>query len=129
MVNEGIPDIQKTDVDTLRLRSSVSASLPPMAVVSSDPLSGYSTKAADAAQKAYETGLSYDETRANLKRNKMLSKAEDRMIESGMREMSKSAAKRQRAQARNRVMGRNRYTDRFAGEVMGLGKDVFKVLK
>ena len=129
MVNEGIPEIQKTDVETLRLRSKVAASLPAMAAVSSDPLSGYSTKAADAAQLAYETGLSYDETRANLKRNKILSKAEDRMIERGMREMGKNAAKRQRAQARNRVMGRNRYTDRFAGEVMGLGKDVFKVLK
>ena len=129
MVNEGIPEIQKTDVDTLRLRSKVAAALPPMADVSSDPLVGYSTKAADAAQLAYETGLSYDETRANLKRNKMVSKAEDRMIESGMRQMSKDAAKRQRGQARNRVMGRNRYINRYAGEVMGLGKDVFKVLK
>ena len=129
MGNEGIPEIQKTDVDTLRLRSKVAAALPAMADVSSDPLVGYSTKAADAAQLAYETGLSYDETRANLKRNKMLSKAEDRMIESGMRQMGKDAAKRQRGQARNRVMGRNRYINRYAGEVMGLGKDVFKVLK
>ena len=129
MVNEGIPEVRKTDVETLRLRSKVSAALPPLQNVSSDPLAGYSTKAADAAQLAYETGLSYGETRANLKRNKMVSKAEDKMIERGMREMGRNAEQRRRGQQRNRVMGRNRYIGRFAGEVMGLGKDVFKVLK
>ena len=44
MVNEGIPEVRKTDVETLRLRSKVAAALPPMQNVSSDPLVGYSTK-------------------------------------------------------------------------------------
>jgi len=129
MANEGIPEIQRTDVETLRLRTGISTALPPMADVSSDPLAGYSTKGADAAQLAFETGLSYGETRANLKRRQMISKQEERMIETGMRRMGKESEKRRRGQQRNRVMGRNSYMKRFAGEVMGLGKDVFKILK
>ena len=58
-----------------------------------------------------------------------MSKQEERMIETGMRRMNKESQKRRRGQQRNRVMGRNNYMKRFAGEVMGLGKDVFKILK
>lgn len=126
MVEQGIPEILDTSVDALRLRTRINTALPAMGDVSSDPLVGYSTKAADAAQKAYEIGLSYADTRANLKRNKMVSKAEDRAIESGLKAMDKDTAKRMRGQQRNKINNRDRFVSRFAGEILGVGKDVYK---
>lgn len=126
MVEQGIPEIPDTSVEALRLRTRVSAPMPGMADVSSDPLVGYSTKAADAAKKAYEIGLSYGDTRANLKRNKVLSRNENRAIESSLRAMDKDTAKRMRAQQRNKVNGRDRFVSRFAGEILGVGKDLYK---
>ena len=126
MVEQGIPQIPDTSVEALRLRTRVSAPMPGMADVSSDPLVGYSTKAADAAKKAYEIGLSYGDTRANLKSNKVLSRNENRAIESSLRAMDKDTAKRMRAQQRNKVNSRDRFVSRFAGEILGVGKDLYK---
>ena len=126
MVDQGIPEIPDTSVEALRLRTRVTAPLPGMANVSSDPLVGYSTKAADAEKRAYEIGLSYGDTRANLKRNRTLSKNEDRAIENSLRSMDKDTTKRMRAQQRNRVNGRNHFVSRFAGEMLGVGRDLYK---
>lgn len=129
MASGGIPEIQDTSVNALKLYTLLGKALPAVQNVSSDPLVGYSTKAADAAQLAYETGLAFGETRANLKRNKLVSQGEDRAIEQGLKSMEKDSAKRMRAQQRNRVNNRNRLTDRFAGEILGVGNDVYKRLK
>ena len=128
MVDQGIPSIPDTSVNALKLRTRINTALPAMADASSDPLAGYSTKAADAAQKAFEIGLSYEDTRANLKRNKMVSKGEDRAIEAGLRSMDKQTAKQMRGQQRNKINNRDRFVSRFAGEILGVGKDLYKRL-
>lgn len=126
MVEQGIPEIPDTSVDALRLRSRILAPLPGLADVSSDPLVGYSTKAADAERRAYEIGLSYAQTRANLKRNRLVSKQEERAIETGLRAMQKESARRMRKQQSNRIRGRDSFINRFAGEMLGVGKDLYK---
>ena len=124
-----LPAMVAADTETLRLQGTLSKPLPPIANVGSDPLVGYSTKARDAAQLAYETGLSYADTKMMNAKMKAISKAEEKQQEQFFRNKNRAFEKRLGKLSRYNTQGRNYYTQRFAGEMMGLGRDLYKVLR
>ena len=75
-LQEGValPALVKADTESLRLQNTLQKALPAIANVGSDPLVGYSTKARDALQLAIEKGLAYGETKANLNKQKAISR-------------------------------------------------------
>ena len=124
-----LPALVKADTETLRLQGTLQKALPAIANVGTDPLVGYSTKAQDALQLAIETGLAYGETKANLDKQKAISKMEERAQEQYFRDKNRAFEKRLGALSRNNRLGQNYFTRRFAGELLGMGKDLYKVLR
>ena len=131
LLAEGValPALVKADTETLRLQGTLQKALPPIANVGTDPLVGYSTKAQDALQLAIETGLAYGETKANLEKQKAISKMEEKGQEKYFRDRNRAFEKRLGALSRNNKLGQNYFTRRFAGEVLGMGTDLYKVLR
>ena len=124
-----LPQLVQTDVDTLKLGDAIDTALPPLQQLGSDPLSGYSMKAIDAAKKSAEMGLAFADTKAQLKRNKYVSEAEDKLIEKYFKQQERANKKRLGAYSRGYVKGDDAYTRRFAGEMLGMGRDLFKVIR
>ena len=123
-----LPELIKTDIGTLRLQDTLSKALPPVSNIGSNPLSGYSTKALDAARYAQEVGLAFGESKARLALGKAKSKADEKATEKYFKQLSRDNKKRLRAYSRGYVKQNNSFTRRFAGEMLGMGRDLFKVL-
>ena len=96
-----LPALVKADTETLRLQGTLQKALPAIANVGTDPLVGYSTKAKDALQLAIETGLAYGETKANLNKQKGISKMEERAQEQYFRDRNRMFEKRLSSLSRN----------------------------
>ena len=124
-----LPALVKADTETLRLQGTLQKALPAIANVGTDPLVGYSTKAQDALQLAIETGLAYGETKANLEKQKAISKMEERAQEQYFRDKNRAFEKRLSSLSRNNKLGKDYFTKRFAGEMLGMGRDLYKVLR
>lgn len=124
-----LPQLVQTDVETLKLGDAIRTSLPPLGQLGSDPLSGYSMKALDAAKKATEMGLAFGDTKAQLKRNQYVSEAEEKQIQKFFRQQERANKKRLGYYSRGYVQGDDSYTGRFAGEILGMGRDLFKVIR
>ena len=124
-----LPALVKADTETLRLQGTLQKALPAIANVGTDPLVGYSTKAQDALQLAIETGLAYGETKANLNKQKAISKMEERAQEQYFRDKNRAFEKRLSSLSRNNKLGKDYFTKRFAGEMLGMGRDLYKVLR
>lgn len=124
-----LPAMLAADTETLRLQGTLKKSLPPIANVGSDPLVGYSTKARDAAKLAYETGLSYGDTKAMDYKMRAISKAEEQQQEKYFRNRERGMEKRLGNLVRGHTARKNYYTRQFAGEVFGIGPELFKVLR
>ena len=124
-----LPLMEATDVEALKRRGTISKALPPIANVGSDPLVGYSTKARDAEQLALETKLSYDDTRMMDSKMKAISEAESQQQEKYFRGRDQEFEKRLGFLNRAHNARKNYYTRQFAGEVFGMGPDLFKVLR
>ena len=124
-----LPALVKADTETLRLQGTLQKALPAIANVGTDPLVGYSTKAQDALQLAIETGLAYGETKANLDKQKAISKMEERAQERYFRDKNRAFEKRLSSLSRNNKLGKDYFTKRFAGEMLGMGRDLYKVLR
>ena len=124
----GLPAMEASDTETLRLRDVITKQLPPIQNVGSDPLAGYSTKAIDAARLAQEIGIANAFTRGDVAKMKALSKAEEQAQENFFRSKNRQFEKRLGALSRYSTQGRDQYINRFAGEVLGLGRDLYKVL-
>ena len=131
VMEEGValPAMLAADTETIRLQNTLNKALPPIANVGSDPLVGYDTKARDAAQLAYETGLSYMDTKNMDGKMNALSKAEADQQEKFFRNRDRSFEKRLGSLNRYHRGRKNYYTRQFAGEVFGIGPDLFKVLR
>ena len=123
-----LPKLLPTDVAALKARDAVLKALPPISTVGTDPLVGYSTKAADAAQLAQNIGAAYDTTRSQLKRNREVSKKEDKLIERMIRSQGRNFSKRLDALHRNKINNRNRFTKRFAADLLGIDTSLYKIL-
>ena len=130
VLGEGValPAMEATDVDTLKRRGTLSKALPIISNVGSDPLAGYSTKALDAAQLAMETGLSYMDTRLMDAKMEAISKAEEKQQERFFKGKQRAFKKRLGGLSRYNQDGIDYFTRRFAGEMLGIGKDLYKVL-
>ena len=130
VLEEGValPALIKADTESLRLQNTLQKSLPAIAQVGSDPLVGYSTKAQDALQLAIEKGLAYGDTKADLKKQKIISKLEERAQEQYFRDRNKAFEKRLGFLSRGTKRGQDAFTRRFAGEMLGLGPDLYRVL-
>ena len=124
-----LPALVKADTETLRLQGTLQKALPAIANVGTDPLVGYSTKAQDALQLAIETGLAYGETKANLDKQKAISKMEERAQEQYFRDKNRAFEKRLSSLSRNNKLGKDYFTKRFAGQMLGMGRDLYKVLR
>lgn len=124
-----LPEMVAADTETLRLQGTLTKSLPAIANVGSDPLVGFSTKARDAAQLAYETGLSYADTKMMDAKMKAISKAEEKQQAKFSRSKNRAFEKRLGGLSRYNMQGNNYYTQRFAGEILGVGRDLYKVLR
>lgn len=124
-----LPQLVQTDVDTLKLGDALNTALPPIRQLGSDPLSGYSMKAIDAARKSAEMGLAFADTKSQLKRNKYVSEAEEKQIDKFFRQQKRANKKRLGYYSRGYVKGDDAYTRRFAGEMLGMGRDLFKVIR
>ena len=124
-----LPQLVQTDVDTLKLGDAINTALPPLQQLGSDPLSGYSMKAIDAAKKAVQMGLAFGDTKAQLKRNQYVSEAEEKQIDKFFRAQERANKKRLGHYSRGYVQGDDAYTQRFAGEMLGMGRDLFKVIR
>lgn len=131
VMEEGValPAMLAADTETIRLQGTLNKALPPIANVGSDPLVGYSTKAQDAARLAYETGLSYADTKRMDAKMKAISKAEEEQQEKYFRNRDRGFEKRLGSLTRGHNARKNYYTRQFAGEVFGIGPDLFKVLR
>ena len=123
-----LPAMEASDTETLRLRDVITKQLPAIQNVGSDPLAGYSTKAIDAARLAQEIGIANAFTRGDVAKMKALSKAEEQAQENFFRSKNRQFEKRLGALSRYSTQGRDQYINRFAGEVLGLGRDLYKVL-
>ena len=124
-----LPALVKADTETLRLQGTLQKALPAIANVGTDPLVGYSTKAQDALQLAIETGLAYGDTKANLDKQKAISKMEERAQEQYFRDKNRAFEKRLSSLSRNNKLGKDYFTKRFAGQMLGMGRDLYKVLR
>ena len=124
-----LPALVKADTETLRLQGTLQKALPAIANVGTDPLVGYSTKAQDELQLAIETGLAYGETKANLDKQKAISKMEERAQEQYFRDKNRAFEKRLSSLSRNNKLGKDYFTKRFAGQMLGMGRDLYKVLR
>ena len=124
-----LPQLVQTDVDTLKLGDAIDTALPPFQQLGSDQLSGYSMKAIDAAKKSAEMGLAFADTKSQLKRNEYVSEAEDKQIEKYFKQQARANKKRLGYYSRGYVKGDDAYTRRFAGEMLGMGRDLFKVIR
>ncbi len=124
-----LPQIAQTDVNTLKLGDALNTALPPIRQLGSDPLSGYSMKAIDAARKSAEMGLAFADTKSQLKRNEYVSNAEEKQINKFFRQQERANKKRLGYYSRGYVQGDDAYTRRFAGEMLGMGRDLFKVIR
>ena len=131
ILEEGValPAMLAADTETLRLAGTLTKALPPIANAGSDPLVGYDTKARDAAQLAYETGLSYMDTKNMDAKMNALSKAEEQGQERFFRDRDRGFKKRLGSLNRYHRGRKDYYTRQFAGEVFGMGPDLFKVLR
>ena len=124
-----LPVMLAADTETLRLQGTLNKSLPAIANVGSDPLVGYSTKAQDAAKLAYETGLSYADTKRMDAKMKAISEGEEELQEKYFRNRDRGFEKRLGSLVRGHTARKNYYTRQFAGEVFGIGPELFKVLR
>ena len=123
-----LPAMQAGDTETLRLRDVITKQLPAIPNVGSDPLVGYSTKGIDAARLAQEIGIANAFTRGDLVKMRAISKAEKQAQENFFRGQNRQFKKRLGALSRYSTQGKNQYINRFAGEVLGLGRDLYKVV-
>ena len=123
-----LPAMEAADTETLRLRGIITKQLPGISNVGSDPLVGYSTKGIDAARRAQEIGIANAFTRNDLAKMRLISRAEEEGQERFFRSRDRNFKKRLGALNRYTTQGRNQYINRFAGEVLGLGRDLYKVL-
>ena len=124
-----LPELVQTDVNTLKLGDAIDTALPAIQQLGSDPLSGYSMKAIDAARRSAEMGLAFADTKAQLKRNEYVSDAEEKQIEKYFRHLEKTNKKRLGLYSRGYIQGDDAYIRRFAGEILGMGRDLFKVIR
>ena len=129
-VAEGIvlPELGEKGLGQLRQQDAVAMALPPVTNAGTDPFVGFSTKARDAALYADQQRIAYAQTRAQLKRNAEVSKAEERAIDRAFKRASTRNKKVLGNVSRAYVRGRNRSAQRMAGEGLGMGPDLFKVL-
>ena len=123
-----IPAMEAGDTETLRLRDVVTKQLPAIQNVGSDPLVGYSTKGIDAARLAQEIGIANAFTRGDLAKMRAISKAEENAQNNYFASKNRAFEKRLGALSYYSTQGKDQYIDRFAGEVLGLGRDLYKVL-
>lgn len=123
-----LPEIQSVSKRELRQKDAYKLAMPPMTRVGSDALSGYSTKARDAAQLAQAIGLAYGETKAYLKRNREISKAEERNIDRNLNRRNRITRKQLKGLSSYNSTSRNRSARRFAGDYLGMGRDLIKVI-
>ena len=129
-VAEGIvlPTIKDVGLGALKQQAAVSMALPAMSGVSSDAMYGNNPKAEEAALRNYQLGVAHGITKNQLKRNALVSKAEEQSIEKNYRRDSRLSKKRLGIISRNNVKGKNRYANRFAGEVLGIDRDLHRIL-
>ena len=79
-----LPEMQAASTDALRRQAVISKALPAIDQVSSDRLVGFSTKAADALQRATEIGIANAFTKADINRRAMIAEAQDEAVERGL---------------------------------------------
>ena len=121
-----LPEMQAASVDALRRQGTLSKALPPIAQLSSERLVGYSTKAADALRLAQEIGIANAFTRADVKRREMIAQARDQAIEQALVSQSRNTARRIKQMARGQMRARDQYIKRFAGAILGVGRDLYR---
>ena len=123
-----LPAMEASDTETLRLRDVITKQLPAIQNVGSDPLVGYSTKGIDAARLAQEIGIANAFTKGDLAKMRAISKAEDIAQRNYFASKDRAFKKRLGALSYYSTQGEDQYIKRFAGEVLGLGRDLYKVL-
>ena len=123
-----LPAMEASDTETLRLRDVITKQLPGIQNVGSDPLVGYSTKGIDAARLAQEIGIANAFTKGDLAKMRAISKAEDIAQNNYFASKDRAFKKRLGALSYYTTQGKEQYINRFAGDVLGLGKDLYKIL-
>lgn len=124
-----LPSIASTDVSVLKLKDALDTRLSSMANVGSDPLSGYSMKALDAARRAQEMGIAFGVTKSQLAKQRAISNAEEKAIDNFFSQQSRANKKRLGYYSRGHTQGNDLYTKRFAGQMLGMGPDLYKVIR
>ena len=129
-VAEGIvlPTIKDVGLGALKQQAAVSMALPSMSSASSDSMYGNNPKAEEAALRNYQLGIAHGITKDQLKRNALVSKAEEQSIEKNHRRNTRLNKKRLGIISRQNVRGKNRHANRFAGDILGMGPSLHKIL-
>ena len=118
-----MPEMVASDVESIRLRGTLSKALPPMPAIKDMAMSP--AKFIDAMELAEDTRAAYDFSRAYDKRMRAVAKAKDyqatKAVERRARDVNRNNSKQVRAQAMN-----SRRTYKHHAELMGMNRSIFK---
>ena len=118
-----MPEMVASDVDSIRLRGTLTKALPPMPAIKDMAMSP--AKFIDAQEIADDTRAAYSFSREYDKRMRAVAKAKEyqatKAVERRSRDAKRSNSKQVRAQAMN---SRRRYKQH--AELMGMDRSIFK---
>jgi hypothetical protein len=130
-LEEGVelPNIKGVDVQYLDALLRARSALPRVLSIDSDKLRGFNSKEIDAAKYAQELGLAFADNRANLNRSELIARKKSLAIDRYFKALETQYRNRLALLSRSNQRNKNLFMRRFAGELLGVSSELYKIIR
>jgi hypothetical protein len=130
-LEEGVelPNIKGVDVQYLDALLRARSELPRVLSIDSDKLRGFNSKEIDAEKYAQELGLAFADNRANLNHSELIARKKSLAIDRYFKALETQYRNRLALLSRSNQRNKNLFMRRFAGELLGVSSELYKIIR